>query len=342
MSSAQTRVAIIAGNLGESVVILTPANKTIVIDNYEAESNGRVINYALEYLERRCHGAAVELVCLTHAHYDHYKGMLALLKRRTPSRFATNFAVHPLLLLRYLKLIAAATREERLTRSLKELYGIFEFVSRKTIDKRSLAESNLLYSEPENDLYLISVAPSTASVNKYNGALYRVFKAEKASIRANIDDNEVSGGVLLRFGVGNSYFLGDCLKRSLRDMVGREDEAPFGVSGTLIKVPHHGSESSYSREFWRTFCNDDTRAVVCPYCQQSLPDSDVVAKIGDHAQCEVIEADSSVDLTEVHETLLGISDEWFSNKRGSGNLISCREFHLNREGFITDYGSVEL
>ena len=120
---------VFGGSKGESIVIKLPDGQWGVVDCYTdfiADGNS---NPTIQYLRSR--GVKTLLfACLTHAHDDHFLGMVKLIEEFKPQefwRFGCLSPGHLAKLLQYNKLRSkevGRAKGRELTRSMKELFDI--------------------------------------------------------------------------------------------------------------------------------------------------------------------------------------------------------------------------
>ena len=232
---------------GDTILVGLPGNKWALIDCNLP--HGRARNHFFKILRDR-NVERLDLLCLTHADLDHFRGMGAVVRHFTaPGRSLKRFCdagvdpkqVYELLLKR------ARPREPRefadLHRQLSDLIDVKrDFYYRVDENTRSLT-----LNRGDCSVSLIPIGPTPGRVRE--------------SLRAAIADQSVKRSVnaislvlVLRVESDGRYFNmllgGDAdkegLERAFEVWSSRTETAPDGSSLSAVKLAHHGSMGSHS------------------------------------------------------------------------------------------------
>jgi ribonuclease BN (tRNA processing enzyme) len=165
-------IHVLGSGIGESIIVHLPNGKWGVVDCYASNLSDSSSNQTLSFLLEQ--GASeLEFLCLTHPHFDHYRGLSQLLdafRVRYFWRFGA-FGPHDLksVLLRYMKLSARKPKWDDLLENAAELSHFLAEIFRKRAagdieDIFLLSDLKPLYPIPlgsDSDLEIESIAPSS-------------------------------------------------------------------------------------------------------------------------------------------------------------------------------------
>lgn len=254
---------------GDAVWIHTPDDgipgngiyegRNIIIDGGPDGSDGR--NQLLRYLrERAPDGAIIDALIVTHPHDDHYPGALGVLRHYQVREYYD--AGYPSRSAKYLAFRRAVAAESAEGRAIVQRIGRVRF---GRPDWGRELEVQLLYA------YDSTAALGSGSTRENNASIV----------------------LRLVYGTQSFLFMGDAegkqraqrpdsaryVERWLLDSVG-----PAGLKSTVLKVAHHGSETSSTLPFIRAV---DPRVVVVAsgrrkYGPRFLPDPSTLRRYCDH------------------------------------------------------------
>ncbi len=279
-------VHLLGGSKGESIIIKLPDDQWGVVDCYTDAITEPDKNPTIQFLRSR--GVKTLLfVCLTHAHDDHFLGMVKLIEEFRPAefwRFGCLSPPHIVKLLQYNALRAkeaVGEKKAELSRSTKELYDILKVAENAHKDKsirprpNPLTSLKTLYPLPRDEgkgLKIECLAPSGVQVAKYHEAILECVGPDEkiAKELKHSDHNEVS--VVLKITYGETVVIlgGDLEKAGWEEVVREYGEA--NLKAVAVKVSHHGSENGYCTDLWKYFTTGGkTIAMIAPQHRHKLP-----------------------------------------------------------------------
>ena len=284
INPARLEVHLLGGSKGESIVIKLPDDQWGVVDCYTDAVAEPGKNPTIQFLRSR-KVKKLLFVCLTHAHDDHFLGMVKLIEEFKPTefwRFGCLAPPHISKLMQYNALRAKevnGAKQVELTRSTKELFDILKISERghndKSILPNPLTSLKTPYPLPRNNAQgfkIECIAPSGPQVAKYHRAILDCIGADEkiAKELKHSDHNEVS--VVLKITYGETIvILGGDLERGGWEEVVRE----YGedkLKALAVKVSHHGSENGYCADLWKHFTvGGKTIAMIAPQHRHKLP-----------------------------------------------------------------------
>src|SRR5437660_7214936 len=246
---ADLSIHVLNSGVGESIVVGLPNGKWGVVDCYASNLADPSSNATLNFLLHQS-VSELEFLCLTHPHFDHYRGLSHLLqsfKIRYFWRFGA-FCSHDLqrLLLKYVKSSARESDDSEflenaseLTKSLNE--AMKRHVEGKIKDILFLSDLKHLYPRPagsEGELEIKSIAPSSNNIARYQEDLHKCFDDEERLI----DElpfqrhNDVSAAISIRYGNARVILCGDVEIKNWNDTQRFLAADEFKANG--VKVSH--------------------------------------------------------------------------------------------------------
>lgn len=277
-------VHLLGGSKGESIVIKLPDGQWGVVDCYTDAIADPDKNPTIQFLRSRS-VKTLQFVCLTHAHDDHFLGMVKLIEEFKPAefwRFGCLSAPHIRKLLQYnalrAKEVDGAKRAE-LSRSMREFQDILKVAERgrgdNSIRPNPLTSMKTLYPLPRDEskgLKIECLAPSGTQVARYHEAILDCIGPDEqiAKELKHAEHNEVS--VVLKITYGETVVIlgGDLEKGGWEEVIREYGEA--NLKALAVKVSHHGSETGYCPGLWKHFTAEGkTIAMIAPQHRHKLP-----------------------------------------------------------------------
>lgn len=228
---------------GDSIVVRFPNNHVVLIDG------GGIKGSDFDVGERVVSPALLRMgihrvdeMILTHPHHDHYKGLAAIAQRFRPRVLYTNGGDAP----------------------ENELSDWEDFMQRI---KESCTPIQVISG---------SGAPTPAFSMEEGDAKLDVF-APKATELSILDPNDTSLVIKISYGEKSLILTGDIMEMGERILL--EGRPP--VSGDVIKIGHHGSETSTSQEFLSAVNPSVAVITVGENDQYGLPDRIVLNRLNE-------------------------------------------------------------
>ncbi|MFC1757226.1 ComEC/Rec2 family competence protein [Planctomycetota bacterium] len=296
---------------GEGIVIKLPDGGFGVVD---ACFNGDIADPEGNPIVQMLRGSNVNnlsFVCLTHPHADHFYGLSHIIHEFNPGEFWIPAVMTPESLRQILvkEQIEAERIEDELNRQPKakskrrryaeELSRVFQLA--RGIPSRRGNLRTELYPSPSQkspDIRISALSPCAEEVSAYEVTLRHCFDENnlpRAKMPA-LKHNRISLGLLLECRSFSVVLSGDMEKNNWNAAV-REFGAER-LSAKLVKISHHGSKTGMTDESWDAFSSrEKPTAVFTNFSRSSLPEADVINRIGQHA-------------SQIHATHRSFLDKW--------------------------------
>jgi hypothetical protein len=292
-SDGRLEIHVFGASQGESIALRLPNGGWGVIDCYASTLADSANNATYRFLVDR--GVSeLEFLCLTHPHYDHFRGMSRLLESFRVRCFWRPSAMSGQRLkwiLRLSILDAKRSGHFEAVEDAKELERVFSLVRdarRKRAEPlipKNAAVGTQLYPVPldsDASFQMWSVSPCGRQVDRYEDGLRACFDLS-GRLRDRLPysrHNEISLALLVVFGETRLVLGGDVEKGGWADSM-RE----FGsekLDSAAVKVSHHGSTTGYCEGLWQSFSrNGKPIAIVTPFRRHGLPRRQGLEHVGD-------------------------------------------------------------
>lgn len=242
MAKGRLRIAVIGGEVGESVVITTPGGEVGVVDCFQGLDdigNPTLRDAAVAKCDR------LRFLAATHPHADHIMGLRAVLDAKSPREVWIPQPLGP----RYLTLITRLALDETrgMPRDVAERQrSVIEewtaFVERVLQDRsngklaiQALVAGLPLYEEEEHEFSIHCLSPSFGATIDYS----KILHPERKEPSPYSPHNRISSVLLVRYGSWLGVLGADAEIRTWQDIVETKSDAVAGAN--WIKVAHHGS-----------------------------------------------------------------------------------------------------
>ena len=264
----ECEVTLLGRSVGESVVVHLGQARWMIVDSF----NDRGRPAARRYLDELGVDAdAVDTIVITHFHADHYRGVAELHDYYRRARLAVT---------------GALSRElfRQLFGDLRPhapLEGLPQTIMRAKERQLAAGVQGLRHLHAgqqvhvSQDATVTALSPSDAASNAANEELGHAIDASRheAIVQKLRNDNRCSV-VLLVEALGHSILLGADLEASpaqygWQAIVNDPNNGQLPTSD-IVKVPHHGSETS-DDEHLRQLCVNEPTMLVAPYSSSGLP-----------------------------------------------------------------------
>ena len=255
---------------GDSIILELPNNNWGVIDCFKITNESEPP--ALTFLKAR-NVKRLKFVCLTHPHYDHYHGMLEILKH-----FAADGAQIEEFWDFGMDKDKLHVFKERCgsEKEFTELQRLYDFILDKVLNE------GIPYLEAKqntkcldwNNIKIFSLAPIGHDTIKYIRSLGKDIR---------IDENLLSVVLVVTCGQTNVILGSDT--KSWQDILGLWRKECVTSKGRkrgfdFVKVSHHGSREGNDNGLWKSFTvTDKSVAVISTGCKYNLPHKETITSI---------------------------------------------------------------
>lgn len=258
------------GGYGESVVVKLCDQNWFVIDSCVNPYSKEIL--PLKYLEDNNVDLEndVKLIVCSHWHDDHIKGLDVLLDKCKNAKFV--FAViedFP----KYLKYLDIDSRDDKGSSSTTTTFmHCMEIIkSRKGVIVSAQQDKLLMRIErPRVKAEVFCLTPTDDMLKRFQQMLPEIFKdAAKSNIRLHpFEPNDIATVLMMEVN-GHVAILGGDLEEDAKyrqwTYILDNSVALDGKSFSMIKIPHHGSETGFSERLWTEFACDAVTACMTSF-----------------------------------------------------------------------------
>jgi hypothetical protein len=270
-ASDEIEVTVIGPGFGECIVVHVGLGRWLIVDSCRDPETKQPV--ALKYLQALGvnAGECVDWVVATHWHSDHVGGIGETLAACTSARFVCATVLQKREFLKY----AAQSRVVSGPGTALDFLGAFEeLMHRKatpvwTTGGRVLATRAATGGQPEFRLEALS--PSDAEFSLFLSNIAGQVRVKGMPHRAYVstDPNHAAIVLSLRWGSDAVLLGADLLSHSSPDRgwlaAAGQATILLAPKASLVKIPHHGSESAHAESMWSDLMEADPVAVVTPY-----------------------------------------------------------------------------
>ena len=250
----EIEITLFGPSYGESVILKLPNVGWFVIDSCRFTSDNLTINPALEYLKSQ-NVESLKAVILTHPHEDHYLGLAEIIREyKGRIGFICKYAADGLL----------AYKTYVTQQHIAKIRNINEFVDvvkafKEAEDEgawpKRLGELTPIIDEPSKGIKLISLTPSSKSIDRYTEHLNEGIAQIGEAVFAIKDKthNLIASAIWISIG-SVRIILGSDLEKGGKGTTGWSgvlaNPGKPDLSVNSIKVSHHGSSGAFHRDAW--------------------------------------------------------------------------------------------
>lgn len=256
LTLGRLHIVVVGPGSGEAIVVILPDGCVGVVDGCRQPKNDPV-HRLLDALVKSGRMKRLSFAALTHPHDDHYRGFPSILDRFDPEHVwwaGDEEGKYFQVAMEHRKEVEGASNVglPRKGSLLEEVVAAIENRWQRVPSVRLQALSDrkrlLDYGEGDARVRIDGLLPTSAEKRRMLKDLFERVRAGKKVLRD--DPNEISGALLIRWGGASVLLAGDC-------HTGSED-SHCGLAGMysqvgkigVIKVPHHGSETSWYPKLW--------------------------------------------------------------------------------------------
>ena len=309
-------VHIFGDGSGETIFLEFANNKIGIVDfGYK-----NFVKWLDEYIEKKEEDISIEFLCWTHPHDDHTRYLYELLDYlKEKNLIIKNFFRFPFNKLRYLsELIDIGVEQQRQImpklpfnytgvakpKYLLDLYNkISNFKHQGVIiHAERIQFLSELFKEGflQENLSIHCIAPTEEDIEIYENIFQQVllekFPSEDLYPNSN-KHNIISVALNIKFGANNIILGGDVENPAWVHSMAIERGKEYTCCNlSLLKAPHHGSETAYSQENWNNW-GKDFHTAVTTYNKANLPRHKGLSNIMNHTKNIYV-------LKDIHKNLL--------------------------------------
>ena len=292
-------ISIFGPGIGESVLLHVGDNEWIIVDSCMYRITQSAI--ALQYLKNLNVdvATAVKLFIVTHWHDDHIRGASTVLKECKNARFVCSGALCSREFLELCFLGGHALMEssgiDEFNQILKIILSQREGNRLKSVgpDQWAIAGRKLNFSKQGGTLNaeICSLSPSDAAMTLAFREIGQMIPKEKTVQRRAISQKPNHVSVALWLIVERlNVLLGSDLENHQDNNLGwrailLSQNRPENRA-LIIKVPHHGSSTSYCKEMWDEMIEPDPIALLTPFASgvNPLPSKRDIKNLKNHTE----------------------------------------------------------
>ena len=273
-------VALLGPGYGESIVLHLGYGRWVIVDScINSEGQPRALAY-LESLGVNP-AQAVDLIVATHWHDDHIRGMARLVEVCSKAKFC---CAHALLDKEFLAAVGALEGRDLSVEGsgVREIHSVFAQLESKAAIPTFAAGNRRIHAWGKCEVW--SLSPDDAAFRNSLQSTGKLFLSEgrtKTRFRS-VTPNDMS--VVLWIGVGDiAVLLGSDLEKRGWVKIIQSEERPTGKA-SVLKVPHHGSESAHEPDVWNRMLEPKPFAILAPWQRgdRILPTKSDVQRILSH------------------------------------------------------------
>jgi len=273
------------GGYGESVIVNLGNRKWMVVDSCEDPNTKECL--PLVFLKKNgIKFSDVKLIVCSHWHDDHIRGISKLYSECIDAIFCVAI---PSDKEKFMALVLYDNKKSSINpeiASTKELLKCLEIRNGNRPMWNYLLQDRMIWFQEgffTSKVYCLS--PSDEILNQWNqeiASLIPKYCEWNPKITLSSPNNK---SVVLKVIVGNHCFLlGSDLENGRNNSVGwnciltHSQSAKISPKATLIKIPHHGSRTSYNSQVWCDLLNEKPIGLLTPFFKGSitLPNKDML------------------------------------------------------------------
>ncbi len=282
-ASDELEVSVFGRGFGEAICVHIGDAEWVLVDSCLNPETGRPA--ALTYLSAigLVPKDVVRLIAVTHWHDDHIGGIGSLARECSQALVTCSEA------LRRSEIFEFVINQEgaagALGSGLDELRTILRLERNRVI----WAKANLsLYPRPPGDApAVIALSPSEDAVRRSIEALIEAATGQPITLARRYKAPEGPNGASVALSIRRddiAVLLGADLETSSNSETGWDGVLKYSkpdVRASVVKVPHHGSQSAHHDGFWTDLAEDQVVAIVTPWVKggRHLPTQQDLSRI---------------------------------------------------------------
>lgn len=285
-------VKVFGNGAGESILLTLPNQELGVVDCFASNPDETQDNHIYNALNENQNNVA--FLCWTHPHDDHSRGLKKIIecfddrirKYWLPGNEIINQAFHSLY-----ELDEKADLDHYIIKIYKMLFDI----ANKNPEKiRWLLSGSTLMDN--NEITVKALSPPHGIVSKLkkkfkNDNLASLCWEKYANIIRDKLANSMSISLLIEYGKAKIILGGDTLKKAWKTLYQDEDTNFAKEPIQILKVPHHGSITSYYKNYWEKWTENGnhTHAIITSLGKK-LPEENMKRTFNEHTNnCYILD-----------------------------------------------------
>jgi len=269
----ELEVSVFGPGVGECVLAHLGDGDWMVVDSCLDQDTGRAA--ALDYLADLGVdvGSAVKLAVVTHWHDDHTQGAAQILRAARSAQFWCSAALRNDEFWAMVAGGSSALMESSGTAEFREILQLVEERAPEgarpgSVGPRLAKADTRMFARKGVEVHAISPSDGAMALSWREIAQSIPVLGQPKRRAVALRPNQIAVVIWMSFG-DVQILLGADLEESPSPTLGwqailRSTTRP-GTAADIIKVPHHGSPTAYTKELWTKLANAEAHAVVTPF-----------------------------------------------------------------------------
>jgi beta-lactamase superfamily II metal-dependent hydrolase len=319
-SQPPINIYFIGEGIGESILVHIPNQFVMVVDCHGGKSTS-----SMDYLLNSLGITQINLLVLTHLHYDHYSGLKVLLEKYDVCSFAHSYSLHWDNTLQLSKLFELKKFGDTIPKETN-LTSLVQTISKVKKNKWSkdlvncykhINNSSTLYASKiaGTDVVIDCIAPLA---DIFDDSFYKqleknIEKTKKKGLdyladaitkKHNTKMNETCSIIRIRYGNSLVLLTADSENKTLNEINNSNLTSKLTeIKSILIKIPHHGSDTSGSKFLFDKQITESKKmyGVITPNTGHGLPLSKIVDTYKQSGYAVFKTAQSTIAFTQQDE-----------------------------------------
>jgi len=272
--------------IGESILIKIDEENYGIIDSFinKSTDNPKVLDFLLENSIDLFY---VKFIVLTHCHKDHFTGIRILLENCTNAEFFTSKAIG---IKSFQMLISAYCKKVNSRNNyFTEIVEAFKLIKSKNKKVKMLQSgSKPIYEDSKISIQAFSPNKDTLEylTPLYQNEVHRFLNSNGIRLLTT-GFNYQSVVIILKMDNHRILLGADLEYHKTKTKIGwkvLESLSEFDTEFDIFKVPHHGSENGYRKEFWNRILKKNSVLSLTPYSRSKLPRQQMINKLTGHSK----------------------------------------------------------
>lgn len=342
-------VSVFGGGIGESIVVHLGNNEWLIVDSLIGANKEPI---ALEYLQSIGVGPEnVKCLVISHWDTDHIRGMSKIVQECKDADLYISEAMNDKDIFKLYELfghvdsdgIGNFTSKFSSQTGTKELVEIIKIMLERNSEGykssiKSVKESYLIFRNEYVEVMALSPSQSTM-----HSMMMKALKVAPTSLKRNalspLSNNHCSITLAIKYKEECIILGGDLEVSSISDSGWSGALASFQQlkypKAKIFKVPHHGSETGYSKDVWEEMLCENAHAAVTAFSPSGLPSKEDISRLKTHTDNVYLTTASHFQKTKSSKPRnkalgsLGIKTKSLCRKTGQVRIIHSDEINVS-------------